>query len=54
MMDFIMAHMGWVAFVMSEIIGLVPGLKSSSVFQLIISIMKAAVDAVSGQQPASK
>lgn len=51
MINFIMAHLGWIGWGVSEIIALIPGIKSNSIVQLVVSVLKSIVDAMSADKP---
>lgn len=44
MLAFITANAGWIAFAASELIGMIPGFKSSSVVQAVVALVKQIVD----------
>lgn len=45
-LNWISSHMGWAAFAASEVIALLPGLKSNSVVECVSSILKSLGDAL--------
>lgn len=46
-MQWIIAHMGWLGFALSELLVLVPSIKSNSVIQLVCNLVQSLSSALS-------